>query len=92
MFIDNLLIENANLMINFLVAQLAECLLGRDDPIFIVFEGVDDVIVGHAAVHQVVELLHFASASAVNDIFEPFEVVSLKYLNSERAGFNGVKI
>ena len=37
-------------------AELSEDLLGGDDALGVVFDGVDDVVIGHTALHDVVLL------------------------------------
>ena len=79
--------DEANLVVHFLVAQLAKGLFGCDDSFLIVLHGVDDVVVSHTSLNDIVVLSYGFPAATGNYIVKPLKVVLLKYLEAQIVGF-----
>ena len=73
-------------MVHRLVAQLTEGLLGRDDAHSVVLHGVDDIVVGHAALHDVVLLPKVFTGATGHHVVEPFQIVFLETQPAALAG------
>lgn len=54
--VDDELTDDAELVVDGFVTELSEGLLGGDDALGVVFDGIDDVVIGHTALHDVVLL------------------------------------
>lgn len=68
-------------MIDGLVFQLSQCLLGCDNAVFVVFDGIDYIVISYAAFYHVVLLLQYAALPAIDYVFEPFNIIILKYFD-----------
>ncbi len=66
-------------MVYILVNQLTKSLFGGDNPVFVVFNGVDDIVIGYASLYHIILLLHFSAFSTVYHIIQPFKTICLEY-------------
>ena len=64
----NLLIQNADLMVHFLIPKLSQCLFRRNDTILIVFYSINDIVVCYTAFNYIVLKLFLSSSAAIYDI------------------------
>lgn len=69
-------------MVNFLVTKLTQCLLNRDTAIFIIFNGVNDVVISNTPLDHIIKFLHFSGVTTINDVIEPFKIVFKKHLDA----------
>ncbi len=74
-------------MIDFLIAQLTQSLFCCYYIVFVILNSINNVIIGNAALYYVILFLHVATSSTVYHILKPFNVVRLKYLDTETIFF-----
>ena len=67
-------------MIDFLVGKLTKRLFGGDVTVFVEFNRINHVVIGDAALDNIVQVLHRSALTAVNDIVKPFQVIAFKAL------------
>lgn len=79
-------------MIYSLVFQLPYGLLGCNDIVFVVFYGVNDIIIGNTTFHDVIHGLLRASLTTIYYIFQPFEIVTLEDFNAKTFTFYSIVI
>lgn len=91
-FIYDFLIEYADLMVDFLIAQLAECLFRSNNTVFIVFNSVNDIIVCHTALYNIVQLLHVTTTPTVYHVLKPFQIVRFKNFDTKVIGLYRIVI
>ena len=41
-------------MVHILVTQLSQCLFCSDDTLFVIFNGINNTIIGHATLHYII--------------------------------------
>ena len=91
--INNLLRADAYLMVNILILQLSQGLLGCHTTLFIIFYGIDNIIIGHTSLNHIVLVGHDASATTIYNILKPLHIVTFKTFDTAifKGGFIKLK-